>query len=125
MSGSSTVPLLQSHARSPPSMQPGSALQPVLPVQNLAQSSVARETPKLRGGAAPLAPPLNLTFAQASADPLAFRLWVKKVQAWEKRVVHWSPPEEHALILLDSVRGCSWGCGTHTTRGICRSLTCI
>eukprot|EP00971_Amphidinium_carterae_P017106 337644-Amphidinium_carterae.1 len=43
VSGSSTVHFLQSHAKSPPSMQSGSALQPVLPVQNLVRSCAARE----------------------------------------------------------------------------------
>eukprot|EP00971_Amphidinium_carterae_P101250 2003689-Amphidinium_carterae.1 len=64
------------------------------------------EPPKRwRGGAPPLAPELTLSFEEASRDPSALRLWIRKVEAWQVRVQHWTPAEEHGLMLLERISG--------------------
>eukprot|EP00971_Amphidinium_carterae_P002782 54823-Amphidinium_carterae.1 len=46
-----------------------------------------------------------LSFAQAAAEPHAFRQWARRVQAWQIRVKQWAPPDEHALMLLEVITG--------------------
>eukprot|EP00971_Amphidinium_carterae_P090701 1795388-Amphidinium_carterae.2 len=63
------------------------------------------EHKRWRGGAPPQAPELNMSFEEAARDPSALRLWIRKVEAWQVRVQHWAPEEEHGLMLIERISG--------------------
>ena len=65
-----------------------------------------RETrKKWRGGAAPAAPVLDITYENAMRFPKAYRRWVRAVEAWKIRVKHYLPLAEAALMLAEACRG--------------------
>eukprot|EP00971_Amphidinium_carterae_P348525 6490540-Amphidinium_carterae.1 len=60
---------------------------------------------KYRSGQPPAAPPLDLTFQQASQNPMLFRMWMRKIEGWRLRARHWVPDNEMGLLLLEALHG--------------------
>ena len=56
---------------------------------------------KWRGGRPPDPP----AFEHNPRDLRSYPRWERKVRLWEKRVLHWLPPGEAALLLLESLTG--------------------
>eukprot|EP00971_Amphidinium_carterae_P181960 3610779-Amphidinium_carterae.1 len=71
----------------------------------LDQSGVSSDTKRFRGGKPPDPPPLDLTFTQAAADPLLYRQWRKRLQAWQVRIDAYAPKQEHALMVFERLGG--------------------